>query len=151
MSKQDMGIILEMLNTAYGNKFPLNDKISNLWYEIFSDYHMEDIYQAAKRYIRKSEYAPTIAGIMKEYNGMKNEKADDIKRIVNIRNDALADYPTYKEDYHYGAACRAFMDKVGDDVDKAMYLQDCMERKSIQIHNGADYVPVIDFIRSVKL
>lgn len=65
------------LETNYGkDKFVITKEMFDLWYEMFQDCEEEGLELAVKKCIRENEFAPNIAGLMKHYKELEDERKD---------------------------------------------------------------------------
>lgn len=68
------------LQTNYGrDKFDLSRETFNLWYEMFADCEEEALKLAVTNCIKESEFAPNIAGLMKYYRAIVQERSEIIE------------------------------------------------------------------------
>lgn len=50
--------------------------VLNVWYDAFKDEDVLVVRQAAKNYVKSNEFAPTVAGLMKQVEMIKNPMTD---------------------------------------------------------------------------
>ena len=94
---------LERLQANYGKeKFDLSLDTFNLWFEMFKDCEKEGLKIAVDNCIKENEYAPNIAGLMKYYRVLEEERKE-IAEIINSKYRTLMsfwgekyDHDTYK-------------------------------------------------------
>ncbi len=98
MKRVEMTKILEKLKMAYPEKFNLNEDTVGAWYEFIGDIDYETASQAVHRYVRESEYAPTVAGIMKRYNEIVEENIKRKMDAINEFDAATSIYPGVTND-----------------------------------------------------
>lgn len=74
---------LKRLQTNYGaDRFNIGQDVFDLWAEMFAECNEDGFRLAVDKYMRENEFAPNIAGIMKCYKALedeKNELRDTIK------------------------------------------------------------------------
>lgn len=96
------------LETNYGkDKFVITKDMFDLWYEMFQECEEEGLKLAVDRCIKENEFAPNIAGLMKYYKELENEKNELIDTIKhqyttirsiwgeNYDKDTLSEIATY--------------------------------------------------------
>lgn len=84
-----MGITKEILlyqmgriELNYGKeRFKVDQDMFDLWYEMFSDCDENGFRLAVDKYMKENEFAPNIAGIMKCYRTLEDEK-NDLKETI---------------------------------------------------------------------
>lgn len=65
------------LETNYGaERFKISKEIFDLWVEMFADCDEEGFKLAVTKCIQESEYAPNIAGLMKYYKQLDEERSE---------------------------------------------------------------------------
>lgn len=86
ITKEFLGEQMTRLETNYGaEKFKINQALFDLWYEMFHDCEEEGLKLAVDRCIKKSEFAPNIAGLMKYYK----EVCDEHNAFINSLTSSL--------------------------------------------------------------
>lgn len=79
------------LQINYGrDKFDLSKESFNLWYEMFADCEEEALKLAINNCIKGSEYAPNIAGLMKYYKAIMQERSEIIEVMQSQYKTLLA-------------------------------------------------------------
>lgn len=70
------------LETNYGkDKFVITKEMFDLWYEMFQECEEEGLELAVKKCIKENEFAPNIAGLMKHYKELADER-EDLKETI---------------------------------------------------------------------
>lgn len=72
---------LQKLEKAYSGKLHFNQDLVDLWYEMFADCEEEGLKLAVERCIKESEFAPTIATLMKFYKELADER-EEMRRLI---------------------------------------------------------------------
>lgn len=68
---------LEKLQTNYGvERFDITPDVFKLWYEMFADCDENGFKLAVANCIKENEYAPNIAGLMKYYRTLEQDRAE---------------------------------------------------------------------------
>lgn len=68
---------LSKIQTNYGvDKFDLSKEKFELWYEMFADCDENGLKLAVANCIKENEYAPNIAGLMKYYRTLEQDRAE---------------------------------------------------------------------------
>lgn len=67
---------LQKLELAYSPKLHFEQEQVDLWYEMFADCSEDGLRLAVDKCIKENEFAPNIAGIMKYYKELEEEKND---------------------------------------------------------------------------
>lgn len=77
MDKKFLRTQMIKLETNYGrDKFQITPEMFDLWYEMFSNCAEEGLKLAVDKCIMENEYAPNIAGLMKYYKELEEERND---------------------------------------------------------------------------
>ena len=77
IDKSKLKKLMCKLETNYGkDKFAIDQKIFDLWYDMFKNCNETGLTQAVDRCIKENEFAPNIAGLMKYYKQLENEHND---------------------------------------------------------------------------
>ena len=73
---------MKKIETNYGSeKFKISKEIFELWLEMFADCEKEGFRLAVDRCIKESEFAPTIATVMKFYKELADER-EEMRRLI---------------------------------------------------------------------
>ena len=77
ISKQFLKEQAKRIETNYGkDRFVMNPDIFDLWYEMFADCDEEGLRLAVTKCIKESEFPPNIAGLMKYYRQLDEERCE---------------------------------------------------------------------------
>lgn len=70
MTRQDIITLMKYFQTAYSGfyKGANQTQVVDVWFDAFGEYDTKIVQQAAKNYVKTNEFAPTIAGVMKQVN-----------------------------------------------------------------------------------
>lgn len=73
---------LKRLQTNYGaDRFNIGQDVFDLWAEMFAECNEDGFRLAVDKYMKENEFAPNIAGIMKCYRVLEDEK-NDLKETI---------------------------------------------------------------------
>lgn len=68
---------MSRLELSYGKeKFIVSQEMFDLWYEMFSDCEEEGLRLSIDKCIKESEFPPNIAGVMKQYKELDQERKE---------------------------------------------------------------------------
>lgn len=71
---------MKKLEVNFGkDKFHITQEVFELWYEMFGECEKEALNLAVKRCIEENEFAPNIAGLMKYYRAIVQERSEIIE------------------------------------------------------------------------
>lgn len=89
VSKKFLKEQLSKLQVNYGkDKFDISPDAFNLWYEMFADCEEEGLRIAVSNCIKENEFAPNIAGLMKYYKTLEQDRSE-IKEIMQSKYNTL--------------------------------------------------------------
>ena len=99
---------MRRIETNYGReKFVITKDIYDLWKEIFNDCDEKGFKLAVDKYIKENEFAPNIAGIMKCYKALENDR-NELKETIKHQYTTMCciwgeeyDKETYNEIVQY--------------------------------------------------
>lgn len=78
ISKEFLLKQMSRLELNYGKeRFKVEQDMFDLWYEMFADCEEEGLKLAVDKCLRENEFAPNIAGLMKYYKELENEKNEE--------------------------------------------------------------------------
>lgn len=69
-------LYLQKLEKAYVSKIKFDQDLVDLWYEMFEGCEEEGFKMAVDKCIRENEFPPNIAGVMKCYKELENERQE---------------------------------------------------------------------------
>lgn len=78
MKQNEVKEILNEINVVYGDKrFPLTAQVGNVWMKYIGECNYKWTCEAVRMFVEESEYAPTIADILKNYKQVRNEHMEN--------------------------------------------------------------------------
>jgi hypothetical protein len=93
MNKEETKAIVQILKNVYRDKFDIKQGAFEIWCECMSDLRFDVAKKAAMEYIKKSQYAPTVADIRNEYKILWDEYTAMIRHINESFDSAVGCYP----------------------------------------------------------
>lgn len=111
MTKEQVITVVKYFQAAYSGFYEGKDvqAVLTVWYDALRDEEPAVVSQAAKNYVRTSEFAPTIAGLMKQINLIKEPDTDtDMWALINkAASNGL--YNSAEEFAKLPAECQSFL------------------------------------------
>lgn len=82
MEKKFLKEQMMRIETNYGkDRFQITKQMFDLWYEMFQNLDENGIKASVDEYIRTNEYPPTVASIIKIYNGKSDYREQMAERL----------------------------------------------------------------------
>lgn len=97
MTRDELKKIIKVLMDSYGEKFKMEQSIFNIWCDTMMDLRFDVCMKAAREYVRKSQFPPTIADIRNEYNALWEEHMALVRHINESFESAAGYYPMIDE------------------------------------------------------
>ena len=111
MTRDEMKQVMKYFGTAYRGFYDgtsLTD-VLNVWSDAFADERKEVVQQAAKNYVSKNEFPPTIAGVKKQVALIKRENSDSDLWSKIQKAVANGLYGSVEEFNKLPSECQAFV------------------------------------------
>ena len=86
MTKDEIKKLMEYFQAAYKGFYEGKDvqAVMTVWYDALCDEDPRIVSQAAKNFVKTSEFAPTVAGLMKQVNLIKEPRGTtDLWTLIN--------------------------------------------------------------------
>ena len=111
MTKEDTKKMIMYLRTAYKGfceDVNLTDAV-NVWYDAFKNEDVRVMGIAARNYVKSSEYPPTLAGIQKQLDLIKNKSTDAELWALIVKATKNSTYGAVEEYEKLPPVCQKFI------------------------------------------
>lgn len=98
MKREELKEIVQMFRKVYGEKFKIDQQSFDIWCDCLGDLRFDVAKKAATEFIKKSQYAPTVADIQNEYNLLWEEYKAMVRHIGESFDAAAGYYPCITEE-----------------------------------------------------
>lgn len=115
MTREEVIRMLKYFNLAYKGFYEGSNvtEVANVWFDAFKDEDIRVMGIAAKNYVKSNDFAPTIAGLTRQINLIKDKdtNADLWEHIAKAARNST--YNSVEEFEKLPEACKSFVGSAG--------------------------------------
>ena len=111
MTKQELITIMKYFQTVYPGFYQgaNQTQVADAWLDAFGEFDAKLVQLAAKNYVRINEYAPTIAGVMKQLNLINKTETDTDLWALIVKAASNGIYGAEEEFKKLPPECQSFV------------------------------------------